>query len=482
MTEYYDYLLDFKNPSLPIDLKQQTSTSIRGYQAACLSKMFGSGRARSGVIVLPCGAGKTLVGIVATATIKKSTLIVCINNLSVTQWYAQFRLWTTIPARNLLQLTSKKRDLLLPNEACVLFTTYAMISMPRNRSEKSQEIMDMIKQREWGLLLLDEVHVGAADSFRKVTTETKSHCKIGLTATLLREDEKVDDLLFLVGPKLYEANWTDLQDLGYLANVKCAEIICDMTPEFFLAYLNETDAQRQMRYACMNPNKFRACEFLVRYHEMRGDKIIVFSDDIPAIATYANLLKRPFIHGKSSDHERLAVISQFRFNPALKTIFTSRIGDAAIDIPEANVIIQISSQQGSRRQEAQRLGRIMRPKGDEKTGFNAFFYTLVTKDTKEIAYSIKRQQYLLDQGFSFKFVANLCEKFCNWGSGPMVTLTEQNEKDMLITARTYQKDKVETCEDDDGEAPISSLGILFPPKRKRTPNLLNKLKKVIKRR
>jgi len=157
----------------------------------------------------------------------------------------------------------------------------------------------------------------------------------------------------------------------------------------------------------MNPNKFRSCEYLIRQHEQRGDKIIVFSDNVFALQAYAIKLAKPFIYGPTSSTERLRILNQFQHNPAVRTIFISKVGDTSIDLPEATVIIQISSHYGSRRQEAQRLGRILRPKPRSQEEYNAFFYSLVSKDTQEMFYSSKRQQFLIDQGYSFKVITNL---------------------------------------------------------------------------
>lgn len=152
----------------------------------------------------------------------------------------------------------------------------------------------------------------------------------------------------------------------------------------------------------MNPKKFQICQYLIHYHESRGDKIIVFSDNVYALQSYATKLKKPFIHGSTSQQERLRVLQNFQHNPAMNTLFLSKVGDTSIDLPEATCLIQISSHFGSRRQEAQRLGRILRAKRRNDEGFNAFFYTLVSKDTEEMYYSTKRQQFLIDQGYSFK--------------------------------------------------------------------------------
>jgi len=158
---------------------------------------------------------------------------------------------------------------------------------------------------------------------------------------------------------------------------------------------------------CMNPNKFQACQFLIEYHERRGDKIIVFSDNVFALEAYAKKLSKPFIHGATAQVERMRVLQNFQHNPNVNTIFLSKVGDTSIDLPEATCLIQISSHFGSRRQEAQRLGRILRAKRRNDEGFNAFFYSLVSKDTQEMYYSTKRQQFLIDQGYAFKVITHL---------------------------------------------------------------------------
>ncbi|CAF4637504.1 unnamed protein product [Rotaria sp. Silwood1] len=184
----------------------------------------------------------------------------------------------------------------------------------------------------------------------------------GLTATLVREDDKITDLNFLIGPKLYEANWMELQNLGFIAKVHCGEVRCSMTNEFLLEYNNATNDVIKRRLSALNPNKFRTCQYLIEYHERRNDKIIVFCDDLFALQIYAQKLVKPIIYGEVSQSERILVLQNFQRNPRINTIFISRVGDTSFDLPEANVIIQISSHGRSRRQEAQRLGRILRAK------------------------------------------------------------------------------------------------------------------------
>ncbi|KAG9451064.1 hypothetical protein H6P81_011029 [Aristolochia fimbriata] len=434
MLEEYDFRNDNVNPDLNMELKPQAQP--RPYQEKSLSKMFGNGRARSGIIVLPCGAGKSLVGVSAASRIRKSCLCLATNAVSVDQWAFQFKLWSTIRDDQICRFTSDSKERFRGN-AGVVVTTYNMVAFGGKRSEESEKIIEEIRNREWGLLLMDEVHVVPAHMFRKVISITKSHCKLGLTATLVREDERITDLNFLIGPKLYEANWLDLVKGGFIANVQCAEVWCPMTKEFFAEYLKKENSKKKQALYVMNPNKFRACEFLIRFHEQqRGDKIIVFADNLFALTEYAMKLKKPMIYGATSHHERTRILYAFKHSPDVNTVFLSKVGDNSIDIPEANVIIQISSHAGSRRQEAQRLGRILRAKGklqDRMAGgkeeYNAFFYSLVSTDTQEMYYSTKRQQFLIDQGYSFKIITSLPPP----DSGPELSYHRLDEQLGLLT-------------------------------------------------
>ncbi|GJV39214.1 DNA repair helicase XPB1 [Tanacetum coccineum] len=412
LLEEYDFYNDTVNPNVEMELKPQAQPWP--YQEKCLGRMFGNGRARSGIIVLPCGAGKSLVGVCAACLIKKSCLCLVTNAVSVDQWAYQFKLWSNIRDERICKFTSDSKKMLCGN-AGVVVTTYSMLAKDGKRTQESEKIIEEIRNREWGLLLMDEVHVVPANTFREVIGIVKSHCKLGLTATLVREDEKITDLNFLVGPKLYEANWMDLVKGGYIANVQCAEVWCPMTKDFYAEYLKKENSKKKQALCVMNPNKFRACEFLLRFHEQeRGDKIIVFCDNIFALENYATKLHKPMIYGETKHIERTKILEAFRTRKDFNTVFLSKVGDTSIDIPEANVIIQISSHAGSRRQEAQRLGRILRAKGtlqDRMAGGkeenNAFFYSLVSTDTQEMYYSTKRRQFLIGQGYSYKVITSL---------------------------------------------------------------------------
>ncbi|EOY24805.1 Xeroderma pigmentosum complementation group B 2 isoform 4, partial [Theobroma cacao] len=389
------------------------SESAHGSDGFTISKAAGEiGTGHDGLLNEAELAAATEVS--AASRIKKSCLCLATNAVSVDQWAFQFKLWSTIRDDQICRFTSDSKERFRGN-AGVVVTTYNMVAFGGKRSEESEKIIEEIRNREWGLLLMDEVHVVPAHMFRKVISLTKSHCKLGLTATLVREDERITDLNFLIGPKLYEANWLDLVKGGFIANVQCAEVWCPMTKEFFAEYLKKENSKKKQALYVMNPNKFRACEFLIRFHEReRGDKIIVFADNLFALTEYAMKLRKPMIYGATSHLERTKILQAFKTSRDVNTIFLSKVGDNSIDIPEANVIIQISSHAGSRRQEAQRLGRILRAKGkleDRMAGgkeeYNAFFYSLVSTDTQEMYYSTKRQQFLIDQGYSFKVITSL---------------------------------------------------------------------------
>ncbi|XP_060684197.1 general transcription and DNA repair factor IIH helicase subunit XPB [Hemiscyllium ocellatum] len=399
----YDFRNDTINPDVNIDLKP--TAVLRPYQEKSLRKMFGNGRARSGVIVLPCGAGKSLVGVTAACTVRKRCLVLCTSAVSVEQWKSQFKMWSTIDDSQICRFTSDAKD--KPIGCSIAISTYSMLGHTTKRSWEAERVMEWMKSQEWGLMLLDEVHTIPAKMFRRVLTIVQAHCKLGLTATLVREDDKIVDLNFLIGPKLFEANWMELQNSGYIAKVQCAEVWCPMSPEFYREYVAIKTKKRMLLYV-MNPNKFRACQFLIRFHERRNDKIIVFADNVFALKEYAIKLNKPYIYGPTSQGERMQILQNFTHNPKINTIFISKVGDTSFDLPEANVLIQISSHGGSRRQEAQRLGRVLRAKkGMVAEEYNAFFYSLVSQDTQEMAYSAKRQRFLVDQGYSFKVITKL---------------------------------------------------------------------------
>lgn len=454
--EEYDFRRDEANATLDIDLKP--GTSIRPYQEKSLSKMFGNGRAKSGLIVLPCGAGKTLVGITAACTIKKGCIVLCTSSMSVVQWRQEFLKWSNINPDDIVAFTSDSKGSVFTGSTGIIVTTYSMVTQSRARSYDAEKMMRFLTGREWGLMLLDEVHVVPANIFRKVTSSIKTHSKLGLTATLLREDDKISDLNFLIGPKLFEANWMELSKQGHIARVQCAEVWCPMPTEFYDEYLRAPSRKKNLLYI-MNPRKFQACQYLINYHESRGDKIIVFSDNVYALKAYALKLGKAFIYGSTGQQERLKVLENFQHNPLVNTLFLSKIGDTSLDLPEATCLIQISSHYGSRRQEAQRLGRILRAKRRNDEGFNAFFYSLVSKDTQEMYFSSKRQAFLVDQGYAFKVITQLA----NIEKTPGLAFATATERRELLQKVLVEN---ESMEDEDPTDDLFHSGTMGRKKKK----------------
>ena len=445
---------DFKaHKGLELKITPKFKSPIRSYQEKALNIMCNNGLARSGIIVLPCGAGKTLVGILAICTIKRNTIIICNNNVAVQQWYNEINDWVNISGvskdKNVVcRFTSNKKyqDPLwnAETEAGILITSYTMISCKKKRNPKVQEYLDILQKKiDWGLMIIDEVQLLPADTFSEIVkTKYKSHCKLGLTATLVREDDKIKDLHFLIGPKHYEANWLDLQKEGFLARVKCTEIWCEMHPKFYEIYLTNPNLEKKKVLYVSNPIKYLATLILLEKH--KGEKIIIFSDNLFTINQYDKFLEERMlknirgntntnqndislnyrrIDGDTSPNNRNIFLKEFKNNNKVNILLMTKVGDISIDIPNASVIIQVSSHFGSRMQEAQRFGRILRPKKDALSEYNAFFYTIVSKNTEEMAYSNKRHRFLVDQGYYFNVVTKLEEIFDN--------KEELKEKDLI---------------------------------------------------
>ncbi|ORC90113.1 DNA repair helicase and transcription factor protein [Trypanosoma theileri] len=414
---FYDYLQD---RTLDVrDLALAEHVRLRPYQVASLERFRCGNKAHQGVIVLPCGAGKTLTGIGAATTVKKRTIVMCINVMSVLQWQREFLRWTNLSEDQVTVCISDKKQ--MPGD--VFITTYNMLVAKRtvlNDQEQSadarltSQILASVEEQPWGLLLLDEVHTALAHHFQEVLNKVKYKCVVGLSATLLREDDKISDLRHLVGPKLYEANWLELTRAGFLARVECAEVRCPLPLPFFTEYITaNADANPFARrgtttlaagVVCFNPYKLWCAQALLEFHRNRSppDKVIIFCDDLEGVHYYARHLKIPFMDGKTSESERANLLQYFQFSKDINAIILSRVGDVALDIPCASVIIQITGLGASRRQEAQRLGRILRPKPPSLDNTCSFFYTLVSQDTHEVQQSYGRQSWLRDQGFAYR--------------------------------------------------------------------------------
>ena len=422
-----------------LNISPKYKSPVRAYQEKALNIMCSNGIARSGIIVLPCGAGKTLVGILAICTIKRNTLILCNNNLAVEQWYKEIHNWVSIIRTDknkkddkkikdkykdddsvVCRFTSGIKDPLwnFEKEAGILITPLTMLSFKGQRNPEVEKALDKLKKVDWGLMIIDEVQFLPAETFSElIKVEYQSHCKLGLTATLVREDEGIKNLYTVLGPKLYEANWLDLQNDGFLARVKCVEIWSEMHPKFYEKYL-ELETEKKDEYLkalyVSNPNKYFVTLLLIEKH--KNDKIIIFTDNLFTIERYNQFftekkLNFRMIQGKTGSREREKSLKEFREESGINILLMTRVGDIAIDIPNASVVIQVSSHFSSRMQEAQRFGRILRPKKDVFSEYNAFFYTIVSKNTKEMVYSNKRHRFLVDQGYYFTIINDIGKIF-----------------------------------------------------------------------
>ena len=395
----YTFQSDTVTRSIP-NFHLRSPKSLRKYQNEAIAAAFVEDRACSGLVVLPCGAGKTLTGISIASKISKRLLILCVNTFSVYQWRDQIVRWTRVSPKSISVITSSVRE----EPAEIVITTYTMLTMDdERRNDRSRELISAMLLEPFGLVLLDEVHMAAAKNFRRVVEVVHGHCFIGLTATLLREDEKIADLDYLIGPLLYECSMYALKKAGSIADVRCTEVLCPFPQGYLLQHLLATSDLHRRKLYNMNPTKIWCCQALIQYHETRcpPDKTLVFVDSIAMLEFCARLFKRPMIHGETGDFERDCILSWFKNSDEVNTMFISRIGDSALDIPETNVIIQLSSLFGSQRTEVQRIGRIQRLKASNK---RAYFYSLVTPDTREVSFSTRRKQFLLSEGYGYNIL------------------------------------------------------------------------------
>jgi DNA excision repair protein ERCC-3 len=414
--EEYEFERDTAIPDLQGDVRLPSGMEIRPYQRQALSRIFcgRSDRARSGIVVLPCGAGKTLCGILALCGIRKSAVILCNNTMACKQWCRELVKCTSI--ENIYQFNGDKDavpdlDVLSdPEQALVVVTTYMIMGMSRDaRREEARPVIDQMIERDWGLVILDEVHMAPADKFKLSVSALTSRCKLGLTATLLREDCAITDLNYLVGPKLFDISWQQLAAEGYIATVKCYELLCPMAYLFLEKYMPR---HKDVSGSCgsssfyeFNPNKIEAARMIMEDHERQGHKILIFADRVGVITNMARMFHRYMIHGQTKSEEREHLLKAFRKRAdekgSLQTLILSRVGDVGIDLPEANVIIEIDFHGKSRRQEAQRLGRILRAKPGMSESI-AYFYSLVTPLTPELVNAQQRRSYLLNEGYIYR--------------------------------------------------------------------------------
>jgi len=365
---------------------------LRQYQteAAEIFHAGGSERGGSGVICLPCGAGKTVVGMAAMATLQKRTLILCTNITAVRQWIREMLDKTTLREGEVGEYTGEIKEL-----RPVTVTTYQILTY-RKRKGDAFPHFEIFNAMNWGLIIYDEVHLLPAPVFR-MTAEIQARRRLGLTATLVREDGREDDVFSLIGPKKYDVPWKTLERQGWIATASCTELRVDMPQDLRLEYAL-SPLRTQIRIAAENPAKFDVVRRLVERH--RGDRVLIIGQYLSQLHTISDELGAPIITGKTRNAERERLFGAFRTGE-VPLLIVSKVGNFAVDLPDANVAIQVSGTFGSRQEEAQRLGRILRPKS---AGTTAQFYAIVTRDTKDQDFAANRSLFLTEQGYAYEIL------------------------------------------------------------------------------
>ncbi|QBD82106.1 DEAD/DEAH box helicase [Ktedonosporobacter rubrisoli] len=386
---------------LPIQLLQTSHQdkdfAPRAYQHAASAAFYAGGAPSggSGVVVLPCGAGKTIVGLVTMANIQRATLILTPNTIAVRQWINEILDKTDIPPEMVGEYTGERKDI-----APITISTYQILTYRRPNGEEDggseQEDyphFSLLTSYDWGLIIYDEVHLLPAPVFR-VTAEIQARRRLGLTATLVREDGREADVFSLIGPKKYDVPWRELERQGWIATAECHEIRVSLTEDEQLNYAL-AEVREKYRIAAESPAKLTVTRHLVERH--CDDQILIIGQYIEQLKLLAEELRAPLLTGRTSNGQREKLYEKFR-RGELKRLVVSKVANFAIDLPDANVAIQVSGTFGSRQEEAQRLGRILRPKSD---GGLAYFYSIVTRDTRDQEFSANRQLFLTEQGYRY---------------------------------------------------------------------------------
>ncbi|MBI3920099.1 MAG: helicase-associated domain-containing protein [Armatimonadetes bacterium] len=380
-------------------LRQETAAGlpfhVRDYQRQS-GEVFHAGggpRGGSGVIVLPCGAGKTIVGMSVMEKVAARTLIIATNTVAVRQWISELLDKTDIDADAVGEYTGEKKEI-----RPITVTTYQCLTYHKRRSDGDGDLagfphLRVFDSENWGLIVYDEVHLLPAPIFR-VTADIQARRRLGLTATLVREDGREDDVFSLIGPKKFDVPWKELEQQGWIAEAVCNEVRLPMTPEYRMQYAM-ADTRNKYRVAAENPLKLEATEKLINRH--RNDRVLVIGQYLDQLDLLAQHFRAPLITGKMPNREREQLFEAFRRGD-VTLLIVSKVANFSIDLPDANVAIQVSGAYGSRQEEAQRLGRILRPKSD---GSQARFYTLVTRDTRDQDFAANRQLFLTEQGYSY---------------------------------------------------------------------------------
>lgn len=373
-------------PGTPFEINlDQTGWQLRDYQKDAVEKFELGG---SGVVVLPCGAGKTLVGAAAMAEAKTNTLILVTNTVSARQWRDELIARTDIKAEDIAEYSGSVKEL-----APVTIATYQILTTKR-KGEFAH--LALLNARDWGLIVYDEVHLLPAPIF-KMTADLQARRRLGLTATLVREDGRESDVFSLIGPKRFDAPWKDIEAQGYIAPAACFEVRVQLPEEVRMDYAI-ADQDQRFKIAATAAAKLPIIKQLLKKHA--GEPTLIIGQYLDQIDEVSSSLEIPKLTGETDVSERERLFAAFR-RGELNALVVSKVANFSVDLPEASVAIQISGAFGSRQEEAQRLGRLLRPKAD---GRSAVFYTLVSQDTSEQDFAQNRQRFLAEQGYSYEII------------------------------------------------------------------------------
>ena len=362
-----------------------TDWQPRTYQREAAEGFWHGG---SGVVVLPCGAGKTIVGALAMSLAQATTLILVTNTVAARQWRSELLRRTTLTEDEIGEYSGSKKEI-----RPVTIATYQVMTTKRQGIYPHLDVFDT---RDWGLIIYDEVHLLPAPIFR-FTADIQSRRRLGLTATLVREDGRESDVFSLIGPKRYDAPWKDIEAQGYIAPAECTEVRVTLPEADRMAY-SVAEMEDRYRLAAAAEQKIPVVDALVAHHA--DEQILVIGQFLDQLAELGEHLGAPVITGETSIRERERLFEAFR-RGEVRVLVVSKVANFSIDLPEAAVAIQVSGSFGSRQEEAQRLGRILRPKGDGRT---AHFYSVVTRDTNDADFAQHRQRFLAEQGYSYHIV------------------------------------------------------------------------------
>jgi DNA excision repair protein ERCC-3 len=373
-------------PGAPQEISlKETNWNIRGYQTKAVEKFWEGG---SGVVVLPCGAGKTIVGAAAMSKAKTNTLILVTNTVAARQWRAELLKRTTLTEEEIGEYSGSVKEV-----KPVTIASYQILTAKR-KGEYAH--LELLNAKDWGLIIYDEVHLLPAPIF-KMTADLQARRRLGLTATLVREDGKEGDVFSLIGPKRFDAPWKEIEAEGYIAPAECFEIRIDLPEEERLNYAIAEQDERY-RMAATSKVKIPVIEKLLLKH--KGEPTLIIGQYLDQIDEVANMIGVPKITGETPITERERLFEAFRTGEE-PILVVSKVANFSIDLPEASVAIQISGSYGSRQEEAQRLGRLLRPKADGRT---ASFYTLIARDTIDQDFAQNRQRFLAEQGYSYQIL------------------------------------------------------------------------------